>query len=60
MPLSHTQVKLWIIDRLQGSSAEYNMPVALRLRGKLDGEAMQKTIQTIVERHDSLRTHFEK
>src|SRR5579864_6337414 len=34
-PLSYAQRRLWSIDRLQGSSTEYNMPEALRLRGRL-------------------------
>ena len=57
-PLSYSQQRLWLIDQLVGSSAEYNMPEALRLRGKLDVDALLRTVQTIVDRHESLRTHF--
>src|SRR5262249_18444454 len=39
-------------------STEYNMPEALRLRGELDLEALERTINTIMERHESLRTRF--
>ena len=42
----------------KGRSTEYNMPQALRLRGELDLEALERTINTIVARHESLRTHF--
>ena len=58
LPLSHAQQRLWFIDRLEGTSAEYNMPGSLRLRGELDQEALERAINTIVERHESLRTHF--
>lgn len=58
IPLSYAQRRLWFIDQLEGSSAEYNMPQALRLRGRLDLGALQRAIDTIVERHESLRTHF--
>jgi amino acid adenylation domain-containing protein len=58
IPLSYAQRRLWFIDQLEGSSAEYNMPQALRLRGTLDLQALQRAIDTIVERHESLRTHF--
>ena len=34
------------------------MPEALRLRGNLDWQALERTLQTIVQRHESLRTHF--
>ena len=53
------QQRLWFIDRLEGSSAEYNMPRAWRLLGALDLEALEKAVNTIVERHETLRTHFE-
>ena len=58
LPLSYAQQRLWFIDQLEGDSAEYNMPQAFRLRGHLDLEALHKAIDTIVERHESLRTHF--
>jgi Condensation domain/TubC N-terminal docking domain len=58
LPLSFAQQRLWFLDRLRGTSTEYNLPGALRLRGELDLEALERTINTIVERHESLRTHF--
>ena len=58
LPLSAAQTRLWFIDRLEETSTEYNMPEALRLRGKLDQHALKRTLQAIVERHESLRTHF--
>ena len=59
LPLSYAQQRLWFLDRLQGGeSREYNMPQGLRLRGKLDEQALQRALQCIVERHESLRTHF--
>ena len=58
IPLSYAQRRLWFIDQLEGSSAEYNMPQALRLRGQLNLQALQRAIDAIVERHESLRTHF--
>src|SRR5262249_2234679 len=58
LPLSYAQQRLWFIDRLQGSSTEYNMAQALRLQGELDVDALGRAIQSIVERHESLRTRF--
>lgn len=58
LPLSYAQRRLWFIDRLGGTSTEYNMSGALRLTGSLDQEALVLAINTIVERHESLRTHF--
>jgi amino acid adenylation domain-containing protein len=58
IPLSYAQRRLWFIDQLEGGSAEYNMPQALRLRGSLNLQALQRAIDAVVERHESLRTHF--
>ena len=58
LPLSYAQQRLWFIDQIEGASAEYNMPEALRLKGELDRGALERTINAIVERHESLRTHF--
>ena len=43
VPLSYAQQRLWLIDRLEGASTEYNMPAALSLRGPLDQRALEKT-----------------
>src|SRR5262249_4430870 len=45
-------------DQLQGSSTEYNIVEALRLRGELDRKALEQALGTIVERHEVLRTRF--
>ena len=58
LPLSYAQQRLWFLHQLQGRSTEYNMPEAFRLRGELDRDALRKAVNTIVERHESLRTHF--
>src|SRR3984957_16077934 len=58
IPQSSAQQRLWFVDRLEGGSTEYNIREALRLQGELDREALERTINTIVERHESLRTHF--
>src|SRR5262245_49377516 len=58
VPLSYGQQRLWFLDRMEGKGTAYNFLEALRLRGELDLEALERTINTIVERHESLRTHF--
>ncbi|NQY63442.1 MAG: amino acid adenylation domain-containing protein [Alteromonadaceae bacterium] len=56
--LSFAQQRLWLLDKIDADSVHYNMPGALRLTGDLDVDALTKAINTIVERHESLRTHF--
>ena len=56
--LSVTQQRLWFLDRLNGSSPEYNMPMALRVEGAFDLAIAEVALGRIVDRHESLRTLF--
>jgi hypothetical protein len=58
LPLSFSQRRLWLIDQYAQEDTSYNMPSALRLRGSLDVEALRRSFETLVERHESLRTVF--
>src|SRR4030095_14980022 len=59
LPLSFAQQRLWFIDQLEPGSALYNIPGAVRLEGRLDVEALERSVNEIVRRHESLRTRFE-
>ncbi|MHA4842640.1 amino acid adenylation domain-containing protein [Flavitalea antarctica] len=56
-PLSFSQERLWFIDKLEGS-IQYHMPTVLRLKGEVNIEALEKSLQSIIERHEVLRTVF--
>jgi amino acid adenylation domain-containing protein len=57
-PLSYNQQGLWVLNQLMPGESLYHSPTAARLKGPLDVEALIKTLQTIVARHDGLRTIF--
>ena len=58
LPLSFAQQRLWFIDQLMPGSAVYNIPFGIRLKGKLNEEAVQWTVNEIVRRHEVLRTSY--
>ncbi|MEV7190101.1 condensation domain-containing protein, partial [Kitasatospora sp. NPDC093102] len=58
IPLSYAQRRLWLIGRLEGAGADYNMPLPLRMSGSLDRDALQAALGDVVARHESLRTVF--
>ena len=55
-PLSFQQNQLWLIDRLNGDSSQYNMPACLHLKGKLDRKILQQVMNNLLASHPSLRT----
>ncbi|MET0646636.1 MAG: amino acid adenylation domain-containing protein, partial [Pyrinomonadaceae bacterium] len=58
LPLSFAQRRLWFIDQLEPGNAAYNIPCAVRLSGRLDADALVRSLNAIVARHEALRTSF--
>ena len=56
--MSFAQQRLWFIYQLDPHNPAYNLPAAIRLSGKLNEEALEKSLSAIVQRHESLRTSF--
>ncbi len=57
-PMSVGQRQIWISEQLVPGTALYNVPAAIRLSGHLNASALERALQQIVARHESLRTTF--
>lgn len=55
---SFGQERLWFLDRLDPGRATYNMPLAIRIVGTLEVNAMASAVRAVVARHESLRTAY--
>ncbi|MDN5936184.1 MAG: condensation domain-containing protein, partial [Nitrosospira sp.] len=58
LPLSYVQRGLWLTWRMDPASPAYNIPGVLHLKGKLDIAALQKSLDDLIVRHETLRTIF--
>jgi amino acid adenylation domain-containing protein len=56
--LSFAQQRLWLLQQFSAQSSAYNLPSALHISGALDAAALARALQTVIERHDILRTRF--
>jgi amino acid adenylation domain-containing protein len=57
-PTSYGQQRLWLIDQMEQGSTAYNILVPVRLRGRLDTEALAAGLSGVVARHEVLRTTY--
>ncbi|HEX6863109.1 MAG TPA: amino acid adenylation domain-containing protein, partial [Thermoanaerobaculia bacterium] len=59
IPLSYPQERVWFLDQLSpGGNIAYNFNVTIWFRGELDVDALHRTLEEIVRRHEVLRTSF--
>ncbi len=57
-PASFGQQRLWFLDQFEPGSPYYNIPMAVRLKGSLNVPVLDRVINEIIQRHESLRTTF--
>lgn len=57
IPLSFAQERMWFIDQLEGS-VQYHLPTVLRIKGQLEADVLNHSLQQVVDRHEILRTRI--
>ena len=57
LPLSFAQERLWVLDQIAPSAA-FNIPVAVKLTGRIDKTALKASLKMLMARHEILRTEF--
>jgi amino acid adenylation domain-containing protein len=58
IPLSFSQEQLWFLHQLTPEEPVYNEPCTIRLKGAINVDALEKALNEIIKRHESLRTRF--
>src|SRR5690606_6603739 len=58
LPLSPAQQRMWFVNQFDTTSAAYNIPLAIRLSGRLDVAALTGAVRDVLDRHESLRTWY--
>ena len=58
IPLSPVQKRLWLLENIHPNSPAYNIPILLRLKGKLHITILERSFNEIINRHEILRTVF--
>jgi amino acid adenylation domain-containing protein len=57
-PLSSAQQRVWLMQQLDLADSSFNMGSSVRLRGRLDIQALERSLQRLVSRHAILRTTY--
>ncbi|HEX8867028.1 MAG TPA: amino acid adenylation domain-containing protein, partial [Lentzea sp.] len=60
LPLSHAQTRMWFINRFEGQTATYNVPILIRMRGRIDQDALRAAFLDVLARHEILRTVYDE
>src|SRR5262249_35634671 len=58
-PTSFAQERLWFLDQFEPESPLYNLSVTFRAKGNISLSALERSVQTLIDRHETLRTVFD-
>ncbi|WP_456238655.1 amino acid adenylation domain-containing protein, partial [Paenibacillus glycinis] len=57
--VSSAQKRMYVLSQLEGAELSYNMPIVLQLEGQVDRGRVEQALNSLIARHESLRTSFE-
>lgn len=57
-PLSSAQQRMWFAYRQSPEDPSYNIQIALNIKGNLNVTSLRKAVESLIKRHESLRTSF--
>jgi amino acid adenylation domain-containing protein len=57
-PLSPAQRRIYLLYMMDPGSISYNVPLSLKVQGKIDNFKFEETLKKLIQRHESLRTSF--
>ena len=57
-PASSTQASLWVLHQMMPDNSAYNIPLAVKITGALNVEALEQSVRMLVQRHEILRTRY--
>lgn len=60
LPVSFSQERLWFLSQMEPDSTAYVISLGVRMQGKLNVRAFERSINEIVRRHEVLRTIFKE
>ena len=58
-PVSPVQQQLFALEQMRELGTTYHTPIVWLIRGKLDLDRLQYTLQCLIDRHEALRTSFQ-
>lgn len=59
-PVSYAQQRMWFINRFEGQTATYNIPILIRMRGQIDRDGLRAAFMDVLSRHEILRTVYDE
>ena len=58
LPCSFSQRRMWLVQQLNPQTTAYNMSFTLRLRGTLNADLLERSLDQVARHHEAFRTRF--